>query len=89
MDRNAALSGIQDLGGAKVGDKTLVDTLVPAIKAFEKEEDFSTALKAMATAAEKGKDSTKDLVAKLGRSARLGERSRKSRSLHTGDSSVS
>ena len=32
--------------------------------------------KAMADAAEKGKDSTVDLVAKIGRSARLGERSR-------------
>lgn len=73
---NDALSGIQKIGGAKVGDKTLVDALVPAIKAYEEENDFFTALKSMVVAAEKGKDSTKDLIAKLGRSSRLGERSR-------------
>ncbi len=73
---NDALSGIQKIGGAKVGDKTLVDALVPAIKAYEEENDFFTALKSMVVAAEIGKDSTKDLIAKLGRSSRLGERSR-------------
>lgn len=77
---NSALDGIQDLGNAKVGDKTLIDTLVPAINTFDEEIDdgksFSEALEKMKVAAEKGKDSTKDMVAKVGRSARLGERSR-------------
>ena len=75
-----ALIAIKDLGGAKVGDKTLLDTLEPAIAAFseefEKEQNFISALDAMKIAAEKGKDSTIDLVAKVGRSSRLGERSR-------------
>ena len=62
----AALDGIQSLGGAKVGDKTLVDTLTPAVESLNKMEE----------AAEAGKESTKDLVAKLGRASRLGERSR-------------
>ena len=73
-----AVNGIQTLGDAKVGDKTLMDTLVPALEAFqnEKEAGFSAALDKMTAAAEKGKDSTIDLVAKIGRASRLGERSR-------------
>lgn len=73
------LEGIQAIGSAKVGDKTLLDTLVPAIDAFDKAnaegKSFSEALDALVIAAEKGRDSTKDLVAKIGRASRLGERS--------------
>ncbi|MCF7915106.1 MAG: dihydroxyacetone kinase subunit L [Spirochaetaceae bacterium] len=76
----SAYGAIKELGEAKVGDKTLVDTLDPAIGAFkgavESGKSFSVALDEMVAAAEKGKDSTFDLVAKIGRSARLGERSR-------------
>jgi dihydroxyacetone kinase-like protein len=75
-----AYEKIQDLGEAKVGDKTLVDTLDPALNAFREARagntGFDEALSAMAEAAERGKDSTKDLVAKKGRAARLGERSK-------------
>ncbi len=71
---------IQALGNAQVGAKTLIDALDPAVQAFRGAVDsgksFSEALDEMVTAAEKGKDSTKDMVAKVGRSARLGERSR-------------
>ena len=76
----AALEGIQSIGGAKVGDKTLVDTLTPAVESLKKSveagESFKEALSKMDEAAEAGKESTKDLVAKLGRASRLGERSR-------------
>ncbi|MCC5954590.1 MAG: dihydroxyacetone kinase subunit L [Natronohydrobacter sp.] len=76
----AGLDGVQDIGAAKVGDKTLLDALVPAVEAFELEQArgaaFGTALAAMRAAAENGRDSTVDMVAKIGRSARLGERSR-------------
>ncbi len=76
----AALVGVQNIGNAKVGDKTLIDTLVPAVEAYEAALDngvsFRDALEVMKTAAEKGKDSTIDLVAKIGRASRLGERSR-------------
>lgn len=76
----AGLEGVQEIGSAKVGDKTLLDCLVPAVEAFEtaigKGEDFAIALVKMKSAAETGRDSTIDMVAKLGRSARLGERSR-------------
>ena len=75
-----ALSGIQQLSDAKVGDKTLMDTLVPAVQAFDtalgNEKTFTECLDSMSEAAEKGMRSTEDLVAKIGRASRLGERSR-------------
>lgn len=75
---NSGLRGVQAIGSAKVGDKTLIDALAPAIAAFDAviDQGFEAALGAMAAAAETGRDSTIDLVAKIGRSARLGERSR-------------
>lgn len=77
---SAGLEGLQDIVEAQVGDKTLVDTLSPAVDALKAAADAGTelkeALEAMKTAAEKGMESTKDLVAKFGRSSRLGERSR-------------
>ena len=76
----AARDGLEDLGGAKVGDKTLMDAVIPAQEAYQSAVDAGAslpeALRKMAEAAEKGKDSTVDMVAKIGRSARLGERSR-------------
>lgn len=76
----SAYEKIQEIGEAKVGDKTLVDTLDPAITAFKQARaegfGFAEALDKMRTAAEQGKESTKELVAKKGRAARLGERSR-------------
>jgi dihydroxyacetone kinase-like protein len=73
------LESVQDIGEAKVGDKTLIDTLQPAADAFDaavaKGDDFAAALEAMSSAAEQGKDSTQDMQARIGRAARLGERS--------------
>lgn len=74
------LEGVQSIGSAKVGDKTLIDTLVPAIEAFDNAKDegrsFADALGALAAGADAGRDSTIDLVARIGRASRLGERSR-------------
>jgi dihydroxyacetone kinase-like protein len=70
------LAKVVDIGSAKVGDKTLVDTLDPAVTAFKKPGSFQESLQAMDDAAKKGWQSTKDMVAKLGRASRLGERSR-------------
>lgn len=76
----AGLAGLQEIVEAQVGDKTLVDTLSPAVDAMkqaaEAGTDFGAALAQMKDAAKKGMESTKDLVAKFGRSSRLGERSR-------------
>lgn len=71
---------IQGISEAQVGDKTLMDCLIPAKEAFMAAtlngKSFTDSLDDMIDAAETGRDSTKELVAKLGRSARLGERSR-------------
>ena len=76
----AGAAAMQDLGGAKVGDKTMMDALVPAVEEYDKAvaagASFSEALTRMTGAAEKGKEATRGMVAKLGRASRLGERSR-------------
>lgn len=75
-----SLSELQDIVDAQVGDKTLVDALSPAADSLkasaEAGESFTDALAKMKAAAEAGRDATKDMVAKFGRSSRLGERSR-------------
>lgn len=69
-----------DLSKAKIGDKTMMDTLIPAVEAYKTTishgKSFIEALEEMKIAAEKGKESTKELIAKVGRASRLGERSR-------------
>lgn len=74
------LEEIQSIGDAKVGDKTLVDAYTPALQAFSAAtaggRSFADALDALVVGAEKGRDSTVGLVAKIGRASRLGERSR-------------
>lgn len=76
----ASLDAIHAISPAQVGDKTLMDVLIPAEEAFSSASaeglSFAKALEAMDAAALKGRDSTVDMVAKLGRSSRLGERSR-------------
>lgn len=76
----AAYEAIRALGEAKPGDKTLVDTLDPAVTALREKVDAGAglveSLDAMVTAAEAGWKSTEDMVAQIGRSSRLGERSR-------------
>jgi dihydroxyacetone kinase-like protein len=77
---DAAVAGVRQIGNAEVGDKTLVDTLDPAVRAYkvaaQSGRSFAEALADMSEAGCVGKESTKDLVAKVGRSARLGDRSR-------------
>ncbi len=74
----AAEKGILDIGKAKPGDKTLLDTLSPAVRSLEKSEKegklLPEALKAFEQAAKEGMASTKDMLAKNGRASRLGER---------------
>jgi len=69
-----------DLSKAKIGDKTMMDTLIPAVEAYKTAvnhgKSFIEALEEMKIAAEKGKESTKELIAKVGRASRLGERSK-------------
>ncbi|EEG73798.1 dihydroxyacetone kinase subunit DhaL [[Clostridium] hylemonae] len=76
----ASLEGLSDIVEARVGDKTLIDTLSPAVYTLKAEAktkgDFTDALDKMKGAAKAGRDSTRDMAAKFGRSSRLGERSR-------------
>lgn len=77
---SAGLAGLQEIVEAQVGDKTLIDTLSPAVDSLnasvQADSSFTKALEAMKEAADAGRDSTKELVAKFGRASRLGERSR-------------
>ena len=70
--------GILDIGKASLGDKTLLDTLAPAVRAIEAAEkggkSLADALADFERAAQKGMESTKDMLAKMGRASRLGER---------------
>jgi len=76
----AACIGVGNLGNAKLGDKTMMDTLIPAVEANKSAlaggKQFVESLFALKEAAEKGMKSTEDMVAKIGRASRLGERSR-------------
>ncbi|MEZ5326340.1 MAG: dihydroxyacetone kinase subunit DhaL [Verrucomicrobiales bacterium] len=69
--------GVMSRGGAKPGDKTMVDALEPAQKAAESAVSLplSEALDTTAQAAEAGRDASKDLIATMGRAKTLGEAS--------------
>jgi phosphoenolpyruvate---glycerone phosphotransferase subunit DhaL len=73
------LAGIVLRGKAAIGDKTMVDALQPAIKAYkhsvESGETLQNALSKAVSAAEEGLKSTVPLVARKGRASYLGERS--------------
>lgn len=73
-----ALDSIQKRGGAKPGDKTMVDALEPATVRFEElsaaEEDMTVIMKEAAAAAQEGMEKTKQYVAKFGRAKSLMER---------------
>jgi dihydroxyacetone kinase len=76
----AAESSIVALGRARVGDKTIVDALAPAVQSLKRDAEAATdvgaALDRAAAAALAGAVGTGDMVATLGRASRLGERSR-------------
>lgn len=77
----AAFDGIQQRGGAALGDKTLLDALGPFIECLEREllagapGGNLAVLERAADAAERAARATADLVAKRGRAAYTGERS--------------
>ncbi len=76
---DAAVRGVRARGKAEPGDKTMVDALEPATRAFGEAvaagEDLRTALRCAAAAAEQGMLATIPLVARKGRASYLGERS--------------
>jgi dihydroxyacetone kinase-like protein len=76
---DAAVAAMVELGEASVGDKTMLDALVPATDslraALEGGEPLEQALDAAASAARAGADATAELLARRGRASYLGERS--------------
>jgi len=70
--------GILDIGKASLGDKTLIDTLSPAVRAIEaaekEDKKLAGALADFERAAKQGMESTREMLAKMGRASRLGER---------------
>ena len=74
----SAIEGIQARGGAQLGDKTLLDALIPVhekLIAHAAGGDKAAALKDCAEAADKAVDETRHLVAHRGRASQVGERS--------------
>ena len=76
----AAVEGIKARGQADVGDKTVLDVLVPMTDRLEQElragSDAGTAIAAMAATAREAAEATKDMVARRGRASYTGERSK-------------
>jgi dihydroxyacetone kinase len=82
---HGAVKGIQNTGersfgrGAVVGDKTLIDALIPCVEALtenaRKGVDIKTAFEQGALAAVAGAKATEKIVARMGRAGTVGERS--------------
>jgi dihydroxyacetone kinase len=74
----AGCSGIAELGGARRGDRTMLDALLPAAEGFHEAihsgSSVSNALLAAAAAAAAGARATADMMPKRGRSSYLGGR---------------
>lgn len=76
----AAIEGIKQRGNSDVGDKTLLDALVPAVDELEAAlgEGAGTALERAAAKARESAEATKGMLAQRGRASYTGERSRDS-----------
>ena len=70
----AGAEGIMALGGAAVGDKTMLDSLVPAIEKLESSTGLPTkeALAGAAATAMEAAEATSDLAARRGRASYVG-----------------
>jgi len=75
----AALDGVVELGAAEEGDKTMVDSLAPAVRALDESlqggASIADALATAQAAGEEGMRATVPLLAQKGRASYLGERS--------------
>lgn len=75
---SAAVEGVMELGGAKPGDRTMVDALHPAAQALSKQlaagSDLAHALDATMHAATEGATATAQMMPRRGRSSYLGQR---------------
>jgi phosphoenolpyruvate---glycerone phosphotransferase subunit DhaL len=76
----AAIEGVKQRGNTDLGDKTLLDALVPAVDELEKAlgEGAPDALPRAAATAREAAEATKGMLAQRGRASYTGERSRDS-----------
>jgi len=78
----ASIEGIKQRGNSDVGDKTLLDSLVPAVDTLERElqagRPAAEALAAATATAQEAAEATKGMLAQRGRASYSGERSRDS-----------
>ncbi len=76
----AAVQGIKDRGKAERGDKTILDSLIPAVEALEARlqegASIKEALEDAAQAAKEGFEATAEMVSQKGRGHYYGEKSR-------------
>ena len=74
----AACDAVSELGGAKLGDRTMLDALYPAAASFrkviEQGRPWIEAVAFAASAAEEGTQKTAQMIPQRGRSAYIGER---------------
>ena len=70
-----ALEALSDISGAKVGDKTMMDALIPASQAIAAcSGDEAELFDAAARAAREGAEASRQFVAKFGRAKSYGEK---------------
>lgn len=77
---SAGVESIKARGKADIGEKTMLDTLIPVMQSLQSDAkqnaDKTTVLSNIKTAATQGMQSTKDMLATKGRASFLGERAR-------------
>jgi dihydroxyacetone kinase-like protein len=75
----AGLAGVRQQSKARIGDKTMIDALMPAVETLLSSSaegaDIPALLRAAADAAAKGAESTSEMQARYGRAKNIGEKS--------------
>ena len=75
----SGLEQLQTITTARVGDKTMMDALIPGVEAFARanaaSDGLPEAIEKAASAAEKGAGQTSDMEAKFGKARNIGQRS--------------
>lgn len=74
----AGVDAIKSRGKANIGEKTMLDVLIPVAEKFkelaEQKGEYASLLQALKETAERGVQSTQAMIASKGRAAQLGER---------------
>ncbi len=73
---HAGVAGLQKYSKAQIGDKTMMDAILPAVEAMDGKVDIPVLFSAAAEAAASGAEATRQMTAKFGRARNLGERTK-------------